>query len=69
LDPRSPYLGDFLKSLHELLVNVVKLLEQDLLEGVLCAELVDFMVNFIVNPDFIIIAGVVSDCIENHAAV
>lgn len=39
------------------------MVDEDFLKGVLAAELVDFMMNLIENPNFVIVDSVVLDCL------
>jgi hypothetical protein len=47
----------------KLLVKVVELVDEDLLEGGLGAELVNFMMNFIKDPGLVVVDGVILDCL------
>ena len=61
-DTWSPSVGVFLKHLNKLLIQLIKLVNEDLLEGVLGAELVDLVMDLVVDPRLVIIHCVVLNC-------
>ena len=52
-----------------MLVKDIKLLDVDLVQRVLGAELVDLVVNFVIDPCLVVIDGVVLDCIPGQIFV
>lgn len=58
---RSPSSCTLRQCIGQLLVKSVKFVNEDVLESVFTAELVDLMVNLIKNPRFVVVDGVVLD--------
>ena len=59
LNAGGPLAGSLLESLRELLVQRVELVDKDLLQGGLTAELVDLVVDFVEDPGFVVLCCVV----------
>jgi hypothetical protein len=63
LNTRSPVVAVSLQFVLKLLIKVVELIDEDLLEGGLGAELVDFVMDLIKDPGLVVVDGVVLDCL------
>eukprot|EP00350_Pseudokeronopsis_sp_OXSARD2_P005258 CAMPEP_0170544962 /NCGR_PEP_ID=MMETSP0211-20121228/3527_1 /TAXON_ID=311385 /ORGANISM="Pseudokeronopsis sp., Strain OXSARD2" /LENGTH=229 /DNA_ID=CAMNT_0010848741 /DNA_START=239 /DNA_END=925 /DNA_ORIENTATION=- len=58
-DAWSPSVAVILQGARQLLIQAIELINEDFLEGVFAAELIDFMVNFVEDPRLVIMDRVV----------
>jgi hypothetical protein len=65
-DPGSPFLKILLQGLLQLFVQVIELFNENFLQRVLGAELVDLVMDLVENPSLIVCYGVVFDCFPSH---
>jgi len=63
LNAWCPLDSTFSESFGQLLIKSIELIDVNFLKGVSGAKLVNFVMNFVENPNFIVVNCVVLDCL------
>jgi len=66
LQSRDPLLERFRQLLDQVLIELLEFLNINLHQSVLAAKLIDFVVDLIKNSDLVVLACIVSHCVEDE---